>query len=79
MGARPILWRARRLTRHHCNQPNKPTKANQMKTIAALILFALLTACGGGEEDPADVVANDPPPSQQAPKPNCAANPEVCK
>lgn len=40
-----------------------------MKTVTALILAALLTACGGGSESPDAEVG----------PPLCAAKPEVCK
>ena len=57
---------------------NEPTKSEPMKLITTLILCTILSACGGGEEEPADAVANEQP-TQQVPKPNCAANQEVCK
>lgn len=45
-----------------------------MKTVIAIFLAALLTACGGGgDDDSSDVGRPKPPPL------NCQENPDACR
>ena len=52
------------------SQQGSPKAMNTTKLITALILAALLTACGGGDYEEEPVT---PPPAQ------CKDRPEVCK
>ena len=52
----------------------------KMKLLAALTLLCLLTACGGGGDDPEnqDTPAR-PDPDARTPRIDCVAQPELCK